>query len=385
MSPASTRPRTLGALAAGALALLAVGAGCGDDAPPDGKGAGPPPPVVEVMRIEPRTIENEAELLGQLEAAESVMVRSEVDGVVDSIGFEEGEAVEKGSVLFNLRDDEQLARLHEAQANLDLAQDSFRRTRNLADRDAVSAAQLERVTAELAAARARLEVAQVELDRTRIRAPFDGLTGARLVSPGARIEPETDLVSIDAIADLQLVFSLPEQVLPLARRGAAVDISVAPYPEKIFPGEVYFVAPSLNPESRRLLVKARVPNPDLVLRPGLFAKVHARIGRRDGALVVPPDAIVYGDRGSFVWRVDDANAATPVDVELGARTAEGVEVLSGLAPGDTVVVAGTNKLSPGIHVEPANAAPEVGLGEEPRPGPPDSDAPVEAAGREGAG
>jgi membrane fusion protein (multidrug efflux system) len=372
-----------GGLAGVALAALLAG-GCGGGEKPGAASGGPPPPVVEVLRLTPRTIENEAELLGQLEAAESVMVRSEVPGVIESVEFEEGQPVKQGSVLFRLRDDEQVARLHEAQADLDLAQDSFRRTRSLADRDAASAAQLERVTAELAAARARVEAAQVELDRTQIRAPFDGLTGARLVSPGARVEPETDLVSIDAIANLQLVFSLPEQVLPLARTGVPLELTVAPYPDRVFPGEVYFLAPSLNPRNRRLLVKARVPNPDLLLRPGLFAKVQARVGRHENALVLPPDAIVYGSQGSFVWRVDEDKAVAPVDVELGVRTAEGVEVRSGLRPGDVVVVAGTNKLSPGIHVEVESREADTGLLGGPEAEPPAA-APAGAPTREGEG
>jgi membrane fusion protein (multidrug efflux system) len=358
-------------------ALLLLLVGCGD-APETGHGHGKgeaPPPVVEVLQVSPRTLEDEAELLGQLEAEESVVVHSEVPGIIESVEFQEGQPVEAGQVLFRLRDDEPLARLHEAQAELALAEDSFQRTRGLAERNVVSSAEVERVTAALAVARARVEVAQVALDRSRIKAPFDGVTGPRLVSPGRWVEPEDELVKVEAIATLELVFTLPEQVLPLARAGVPVELSVAPYPGETFPGEVFFVAPSINPENRRLLVKARVPNPDLRLRPGLFARVSARIAKRENALVLPEDAVVYGSEGSFVWRVDEGDVVQRVEVELGIRRAGRVEIRSGLAPGDRVVVAGTNKLSPGVHVESVPAPEDVAAAPASPPGV--SDAPTE--------
>src|SRR5262249_25550194 len=159
---------------------------------------------------------------------------SEMAGIVESVDFEEGARVTKGQVLFHLRDDEPLARLHEAEADLRLARDKFRRSRDLHRREIVPDAQLQDTSAGLAAARARLEVAQVSVDRTQIRAPFDGMAGARLVSPGARVEPEQDLVKVEAIQTLQLVFTLPEEALPLARTGVPLEVTVAPYPDRRF-------------------------------------------------------------------------------------------------------------------------------------------------------
>jgi membrane fusion protein (multidrug efflux system) len=119
------------------------------------------------------------------------------------------------------------------------------------------------------------------------------------------------------------------------------------------------VAPSLNPQNRRILVKARVPNPDLTLRPGLFATVEARLGERENVLAVPDSAVVYGTDGTFVWRIGADQKAATATVELGMRHDGQVEVRSGLQAGDVVVVAGTNKLAPGIGVEavPADAKP----------------------------
>jgi membrane fusion protein (multidrug efflux system) len=337
------------------LAAAVVGLGCsqsGETAP-----TGPPPPVVEVVTVAPRTLTNEAALLGQVQAVQSVMVRSEVTGVVAAIEFEEGQPVTKGQVLFRLRDAEQLARLHEAETALKLAEANHRRTHDLSRDGIVAPSQLDDVTAALEAARARLGVAQVAADRTRIVAPFDGYAGNRLISLGAMIEPENELVQVESIANLELMFQLPELALPLARVGVPVDLHVAPYPDRVFSGTISFVAPSLNPQNRRILVKSTVPNPDLVLRPGLFATVEADLGARENVLTVPDSAVVYGSAGTFVWRIGADQKAATVDVELGARQEGLVEVKSGLASGDVVVVAGTNKLAPGVAVEAVAAQP----------------------------
>jgi membrane fusion protein (multidrug efflux system) len=312
---------------------------------------GPPPPVVEVVTVTPRTLTDEAALLGQLVAEQSVMVRSEVAGIVAAIEFEEGQPVTKGQVLLRLRDAEPVARLHEAETALRLAEANHRRTLDLSSDGIVAPSQLDDVTAAMEAARARVEVARVVVERTRILAPFDGYAGNRLVSVGAMIEPEYELVQVESIAHLELAFQLPELALPLARTGVPIELHVAPYPDRVFAGTISFVAPSLNPQNRRLLVKARVPNPDLVLRPGLFATVEARLGERTNVLAVPDSAIVYGSNGTFVWRIDGTQKAAPADVELGTRQDGQVEIRSGLQPGDVVVVAGTNKLAPGVGVE----------------------------------
>ncbi|MEB2286230.1 MAG: hypothetical protein B6D46_11495 [Polyangiaceae bacterium UTPRO1] len=342
--------------AAAVSGLLLALAGCsrsGETAP-----TGPPPPVVEVAAVVPRTLVDEAALLGQLNAVQQVAVRSEVPGIIAAIEFDEGQAVRLGQVLFRLRDDEQVARLHEAETAVRLAAANHRRIQDLSRDGIVAPSQLDDATAQFEAARARLEVARVAVDRTRITAPFDGYVGHRMVSVGARIEPENDLVTVESIADLELAFQLPELALPLARVGVPVDIRVAPYPDRVFSGAISFVAPSLNPQNRRLLVKARIPNADLTLRPGLFATVEARLGARENVLAVPDSAVVYGSNGTFVWKVDAAQKVAPADVALGARRDGIVEVTRGLQAGDVVVVAGTNKLAPGIAVEAVTAAPE---------------------------
>jgi membrane fusion protein (multidrug efflux system) len=277
-----------------------------------------------------------------------------VPGIIETVDFTEGQAVEKGDVLFHLRDRQEAARLREAEAELALAREDFERTTALESRNAAAAAQVDKVRANLEMARARADLRRVELDRMQIRAPFAGRLGARLVSPGARIKADDGLVRLDAMDPLALVFTIPESVLPLARIGAEFELEVAAFPGRRWPGAIRFIAPNVDSASRRVLIKGHVPNPDGTLLPGMFARVQATLGERD-ALVIPEEALVTDPDGAFVWRIGAEDKAERVTIEIGTREPGRVEVRAGLAEGDRIVVAGTHKVRAGVAVKPMPA------------------------------
>jgi membrane fusion protein (multidrug efflux system) len=340
------------------MLLLALAAGCVSEADSHSM-TGPPPVTVEMYTVQPQPIADIVDLVGALEAEESVTIRPETEGIIETVEFEEGHGVAAGALLFRLRDAEERARLRESEARLGLAEEEFRRATVLAGKNALSQAELDRARAERQVAEAQRNRREVELKRTEIRAPFAGVLGARLVSPGDRIDPSTDLVRLDAVEQLRLIFSLPEIALALARIGMKLDISVVPYPDDRFTGEVYFVAPALDPRNRRLLVKAMVPNPQHRLRPGMFANIRVEIASKDAALVVPEAAIAYDAAGAFVWRVGADNIAQRVAVKTGIRRGKRVEIVEGISAGDRIVSGGTHKVVPGTALhesEPAAAA-----------------------------
>lgn len=318
-----------------------------------------PPVTVEVVSMTPTTFEEVAQFTGALTAAESVVIRPETSGVVETIEVQEGQHVKKGDLLFTLRNVEQRARLDEAGAARNLAQRSYERVESLKGDDVLSIEELDKARAELAQAEARLEIAKVMLDRTQIRAPFDGVLGPRMVSPGDRVTggsmsrrgDQTGMMQIDAIDELKLNFTLPEVSVNRIRVGIPLEISVAPVPGERFAGEIYFVAPSLDPLNRRLLVKARIPNDDHRLRAGLSATVYLPTGVREGVLLAPESAIVHDVAGTFVWREMEDGTAARVPVQLGGRGRGLVEIQSGLEPGDRIVSAGTNKVSQGSPLD----------------------------------
>ncbi|HWP64565.1 MAG TPA: efflux RND transporter periplasmic adaptor subunit [Candidatus Limnocylindria bacterium] len=326
--------------------LVVAGLGCGGEVQSE-RTAAPPPVVVEMARVEQQELGEGLDLTGQLEADETVMLRAETAGVIDTVAFVEGQEVQRGDLLFRLRDAEQRALLREAEAQLVLAEQAWRRASALAGSRVVSPADLDQARANRDAARARVDLAKVNLERTEIQAPFGGTLGPRLVSPGDRITTDTPLVQLDATARLKVTFTVPEHAVPQVHVGQPVEVRVAPFPDRSFAGEVFFVAPSLDPRNRRLTVKAVADNADRALRPGLFASVRLETSRREGALVVPESAVVYDTDGPFVWRVGADALPERVGVVLGIRRDGRVEVTRGLAAGDRIVASGTNKVVPG--------------------------------------
>jgi len=346
MPPFAAHLRSLLACAA-LLAIFTLAWGCHPDAEAEHDSH---VVNVEAQRVEAGLLKDVVTFSGQLNAENSVMVEAETDGVVDQILFQEGQEVEGGEVLLTLRSDEQTARLAEAEANLALAVAVYQRTRSLASRNAASAAAQDEARAELGVARARVELAKVELARTEIRAPFAGVLGARLVAPGDRIEDYKPLVSLDAVDRLQVIFAISEIGILFTKVGAPVVVRVSPYPGDVFPGKVFFVSPTLDPATRRIIAKAWVPNPDGRLRAGLFADVDMEIGQRQNAILVPESAVVFDRQGTYVWKLKQDDVATRVPIEVGLRRDGRVEVTLGLRSGDRIVTAGTHKVSEGKTV-----------------------------------
>ncbi len=345
--------RRIAPLAAAALAAtLALACGRGGDQ----GGFKPPPPVVEAITVEPETLRDTITLVGQLDSESSVVVQPELDGIIESIDFIEGQTVKKGDVLIRLRDAEQNAHVREARARAKLAEEIFRRITALQAREVTAQAEYDKASAELEVARSEVQLREVELAKTKVRAPFDGVVGERQVSPGERVRRMTKLVRIDAVDRLQLVFAVPEIGVPFVRTGMPVRITVKPFPEIAFDGEVFFVSPTLDAATRRLTLKAWVPNPGRKLQPGLFANLEVQLSEREQALVVPDSAVLVDQTGPFVWRIGSDGKAMRAPVEIGLRKAARVEITSGLEAGDRIVSAGTSKVTEGAQVTVAGKA-----------------------------
>lgn len=339
-----------------ALVALALAAACGGDTETE-EAWSESTVTVEALRLVPETLRDEVALTGQLEAEYEVVLKPEIDGVIASIEFLEGQPVEAGQILFRLKDEEQKARRMEARAQVRLAQDVFDRTQRLASQDVSSDARRAEAKAKLDIAKAKLLLARLEVDRTQIRAPFSGVVDLWLVAPGDRVSDEDGLVSIAAIDRMQLVFTTQEATVGLARTGGTIYGRFAAFPGERFAGEVFFVSPRIDPAARRLIVKAWIDNEDHRLKPGMFANVDVEIAVRPGALLVPEAAIVYDRNGSYVWRIDERQQARKVPVRIGLRQRGRVEIVEGVAEGDQIVSAGTNKLMAGSRVRVAPPEP----------------------------
>ena len=354
-----------------ACAALGFGTACGGSEGDSESFADDDVVTVEVTTVDPQLLRDVVALTGQLNAENQVVIKPEIEGVIESVEFVEGQPVSEGDVLFRMRDGEQRARLQEARAAVRLAQDVYDRTRRLASQDVSSVARRAEAVARLDAAKARLSLAEVELARTQILAPFDGVTGDRMTAVGDRVEQDIGLVSLAAIGRLQLVFTVPETGVAMASMGTPIQASVIAWPGERFPGEVFFVAPTIDPTSRRLVLKAWIANDDHRLKPGMFANVEVEIAKREDALLIPESSIVYDRNGTYIWRITEDDLAEKIPVKIGLRRSGTVEVVSGIADGDRVVSAGTHKVMAGgrvnaIEVDPiAQAVDEPEMSEGP--------------------
>lgn len=309
--------------------------------------------TVEAVTVKPMPLVESVSSVGNLVADEAVVIRAEVDGRIVEIAFEEGQPVKAGQLLFRLDGAVYEAQMHEAEARLDLTRRTHERTRTLNKRGHASAEVLDRALSEMKMAEATVELNKARLEKMRIIAPFDGTMGLREVSLGAFVEAKTELATLVNLDSLKVEFRLPERFFRVIAEGGLVRAAPDALPGEVFEGRIYAIAPAIDINGRSVAVKARLANPEKRLRPGMFARVTLIVDRRNDAIVVPESAIVQRGDGQFVYRVRDGKAEL-AKVRLGLRQTGRIEVVEGLAAGDTVVTAGQIKLRPGSTVKVAD-------------------------------
>lgn len=304
---------------------------------------------VEVAAVDMVRLERRISAVGTLRSHDSVMLRPEISGRIAEINFTEGGKVQKGQMLVRLDDSVAKARLQQARANMQLAGSQYRRSVELSKQGFVSSQARDESASNLAVQQAAVALAEAELEKTVIQAPFDGLVGLRTVSVGDYVGPGTDLVPIEAIDPLNVDFRVPEQFLRAVSVGSRLLVSFDALSGFEREGSVGAISPLVDVGGRSLLLRAHIPNPDALLRPGLFARVKLELAETQG-LVVPESALAPSGDAQYVYRVEDG-VVRRIMVEIGQRVGASVEIAQGLNEGDQVVVSGLQKVRDGTEVE----------------------------------
>ncbi len=305
------------------------------------------PVKAAVAKLAPAIDETGA--VGNLRADESVVIRPEIAGRLAEIGFEEGRAVKKGELLARLDASEMRAQLASWKAQAGLDAQRLERAEDLFRKNFISQQALDEARSNAARSSASLREADAKLAKYDIRAPFAGVAGLRQVSEGAYVAAGTDIARLEKIDQLKLDFRVPELYLGKLRSGQEVKVLVDAYPGASFGGSVYAIEPAVDEQTRTVLVRARIGNTEMKLRPGMFARVSLTLAVRQKALWIPEQAIVPRGQESFVYRVAEGKAQL-VKVQTGLRKVGEVEITNGLAAGDVVVTEGTQKIGPGAPV-----------------------------------
>lgn len=311
---------------------------------------------VEVSKIEIATVNEEVDALGTLAADESVVIAPEIAGRVVALGFKEGERVQKGQELVKLDTAILDAELRQFQADLSLAKDTYERNRALVSRGSGTQVALEQATAQLAASEAKVQLSKAKLAQSTILAPFHGVVGLRAVSVGDFVSVGKPLITLTNIDPIKVDFRVPEIYLSRVKVGQPINIRVDAVPGREFEGKIFAIDPVVDINGRAIRLRATVPNADLALKPGLFARIVIVVDQRENAMLVPETAIVPDGMGKIVYVVEDGKAKR-MPVELGRRLPGKVEIVKGLTPQMQVVSAGQMRLRNGSTVSIKNAAP----------------------------
>ncbi len=317
----------------------------------DAGAASTPPMPVDVDTARLSAVTDAVRATGRIEANQSVELRPGETGRVVRIHFREGQLVGVGAPLVKIDDAMLRAQRERALADRDLARQQLDRVRLLRQENAATPADLERAEATARSAEAAVNVIELQLRRTTVRAPFAGVIGQRFVSIGDYVTSASRLLSLQTVDPQRAVLEIPERHAGLLRPGQTVEFSVAAYPGQTFNAQVEFVDPVVQPTTRTIVVKARAPNRDRRLSAGMFIEARLATSTRASAVVIPEDAVQPLRTANVVWAVVNGQASRRV-VELGARSLGTVEVISGVNPGELVVVGGLERMGEGMPVDP---------------------------------
>ncbi len=311
--------------------------------------AGVRPLAVDGLVVAAERLSDRMFTTGSIRANEEIEVHSEISGKITSIHFQEGGGVRAGDLLVKINDSELQAQLRKADYRVTLASDREIRQKQLYEKGGISLEEYEATLNELNVLRADVELIQAQIAKSEIRAPFDGIVGLRQVSEGSYISPATAITTLQDVDPVKIDFSIPERYAQRVAVGARIEFRVEGVVESLV-GTVYALEPRIEASTRTLLLRARSPNPGRRLLPGAFADIVLVFDEIEDAIAVPAIAIIPELGGKKVFVLENGKAS-PRIVETGIRTEDRVQILSGLAPYDTLLVSGVQLLRPGLPVQ----------------------------------
>ena len=334
-----------------------------------------PVQTVTATRAKAETWQPTIQSVGTLEAVRGADLASEVEGKVVDVTVADGAEVEAGDVLVRLDAAADAAQLRGLRADARLAEIELERQRRLRRQQANSVSDVDTAESRLEQARAAVEAQAAQLAKRAIRAPFDGRIGIVEVDAGQFVEAGMGIVTLQTLDPVLVDFTVPQRDLGVVAVGQRVTATVDAYPDSRFSGEIVAISPKVERTTRNVDVRARMVNPESVLRPGMFVDVEVLLPRQENVITLPQTAISYNPYGDSVFLVregetEDGETELTVErkfVKLGQARGDQVAVRQGVAEGDRVVTSGQIKLRNGSRVRidnsvtPANEAdPQVG-------------------------
>ena len=324
-----------------------------------GKATVPPPTTVTSAKVEQGDWQPTLSAVGSITPVQGATISAELAGTVAEIGFQSGTPVKKGDILLKLDASAEQAQLRSAKADAELAKADFERARDLAARKVISQAELDAVSSRFSQRQAAVDNMQSIIAKKEIRAPFDGIAGIREVNPGQMVPVGQRLVSLQALDQVFVDFSLPQQQLAEVQPGLEVKVTTDALDGREFNGKVTAVNSAVDPATRMVSVQATLENPEHALRAGMFARVQVLLPQKNSTLYIPATAVAYAPYGNSVYVIEkkkdektgkEALLLRQQFIRTGERRGDFVAVTEGLKQGEEVVSTGVFKLRNGMDV-----------------------------------
>lgn len=318
-----------------------------------------PPETVTAMPIESEQWEETIIATATVTAVQGVEVSAEIGGRVKRIAFESGSLVKMGDVLIQLDTASEDAQLASAQATAALAKASLNRVKKLNKQNLTSQDALESAQAKVKETVAQANNVRALIAKKTIKAPFTGRLGLRQVNLGQILRDGDAIVSLQTLDPILVDFSVPQKALSRLESGLEVQITVDAAPDKPFVGKIIATNPDVDLATRSVRVRAKVANPDDLLRSGMFATATVIMPEKKTVLPVIATAVAYATFGNSVFVIDEQENEESGETEkvlrqqfirLGKARGDFIDVIDGLKAGDTVVTSGVFKLRSGMKV-----------------------------------
>ncbi len=343
--------RRIGLLAA-ALIIVITWMFYRNDAIEENEVSSSPPVTVEVVRLSKGVLNQQVHLLGNVFALRSVEVKPEVEGRISDIAVQSGQRVKQGQLLVQLDNRHQRAVVMREKARLSDIQRQHQNLLQLLPKGATTQAEVDRYESQVAMQQAELAIAEAALQDRALRAPFDGQLGLVDLSLGQVVDSASVLMTLDDASTLRLNVPVPARYLGQIQLGQTAQLRQSGAEQRLFKAQVTSIDSRVRGETLNVFVQLSIDNQQGVLAPGTLVSGELSLPSTE-RLLMPMQAIAYNGERRYAYRLNQ-QSVNKVEVTLGQRDDERVEVLSGLAAGDQVVYKGLVKLHDGIEVEVLN-------------------------------
>lgn len=335
----------------------------------EGAKMGPPPETVGTAKTGKADWEEIIEAVGSVASAKGVTVTTEVPGTVKRIAFDSGDMVKAGEVLVEMEASIDQAQLASAVAELDLAKMTAGRSKELSDRGSLARAAFDQDQAVLDAAVARVAGLRAQVGKKVVRAPFSGRLGIREVNLGQYLSPGTPIATLESVDESFVDFSVPQQRLADVKVGAPIRLALGSNDDEqraTIEGTITAIDPAVSVSTRSVQVRARVPDEQAQLRPGMFVDVAVVLPKSNAVVTAPATAVVHAPYGDSVFIVEDRKADSPgmaktpdgkpvkvarqQFVRTGRQRGDFIAIVEGVKEGQEIVTVGAFKLRNGAPI-----------------------------------